>query len=297
MASRQWYTAVGGKQEGPFPDERLRELIANGTVTAESLVWCEGMTDWTKAGAVPGLVSEARRAATVPAAPPAAGSGDVEHLWTDVGVWPLLGRTLLLMLAEFVIIPLPWAATSYYRWFVSHIKMPQDQQVEFVGKPGDIWYIFMLSAACSYVGLIHGLLQLALIFLTTLFTLIIVRWFFANLSWEGRETSLRFTGGYWPLLGWTVLLAVSVVTIIGWAWVCTAWTRWMCKNVVGSERQLIFTASGWGVLWRTLLFTLSCVFIIPIPWTLHWIVRWFVSQFALANPGAAAIGAPAPARA
>ncbi len=36
MASRQWFIGRGGKQEGPYPDERLRELIAGGSVAADN---------------------------------------------------------------------------------------------------------------------------------------------------------------------------------------------------------------------------------------------------------------------
>ena len=42
MASRQWFIGRNGKQEGPYTDERLRELIASGLVTAETLVWSAG---------------------------------------------------------------------------------------------------------------------------------------------------------------------------------------------------------------------------------------------------------------
>ena len=45
MADRQWYTGRDGKQEGPFSDERLRELIASGMVRGDTLVWSAGMTN------------------------------------------------------------------------------------------------------------------------------------------------------------------------------------------------------------------------------------------------------------
>ena len=32
MADRQWYTGRDGKQEGPYSDARIRELIASGAV-------------------------------------------------------------------------------------------------------------------------------------------------------------------------------------------------------------------------------------------------------------------------
>src|SRR5580693_5695354 len=66
MADRQWYTAIGGKQEGPFSDQKLRELIAAGSVRADTLVWCDGMSNWARAAEIPGLVSSASTAAQQP---------------------------------------------------------------------------------------------------------------------------------------------------------------------------------------------------------------------------------------
>ena len=59
MSNRSWFFASEGKQQGPYPEAQLREFIANGTVTAETLVWTEGMAGWQKAGEIPGLLSEA----------------------------------------------------------------------------------------------------------------------------------------------------------------------------------------------------------------------------------------------
>jgi hypothetical protein len=56
MSNRSWFFASEGKQQGPYPEAQLREFIANGTVTAETLVWTEGMAGWQKAGDIPGLL-------------------------------------------------------------------------------------------------------------------------------------------------------------------------------------------------------------------------------------------------
>ena len=50
MASRSWFYASEGQQQGPYPEIQLRDLIARGTVTADTLVWTEGMAGWQKAG-------------------------------------------------------------------------------------------------------------------------------------------------------------------------------------------------------------------------------------------------------
>lgn len=300
MADRQWFTAIGGKQEGPFSDQRLREQIAAGSVRADTLVWCDGMTNWARAGEIPGLMPASQR---VPPLPPAggatyaagagaAGSAATGPLSTHIRVWPYFGRAVLIVLAQITIIPTPWVMTSFYRWFVDNVELPGGQRVSFAGKPGDIWYIFMLNALSGYIGLVGHGINLLLLPLTTLFLVIIMRWFWRNLVWEGQTAPIAFTGGYWPMLGWYVLTILAVITIIGWAWVATAWMRWLFRHLEGPVRQFVFNASGWGLLWRTVLFFLSCVVLVPIPWTMRWYTRWLVSQCALAgemSPSGAAI--------
>jgi GYF domain 2 len=281
MASRRWFIGRNGRQEGPYPDERLRELIASGVVTAETLVWTQGMTNWAKAAEVPGLMTGAPRPPSVaPGAGPADGHA-TGALSANVGVWSLLGRMIVAAIAQITIIPAPWVLPSFYRWFVDQVEFPGHQRVTFEGKPGDIWYIFILNSLVAYSRLIHKDLPLLFIPLSVFFTFIILRWFLRNLAWQGQSARLAFVGSYWILLGWYLLLFVSIFSIIGWAWVTTAWIRWISRNISGARRQLVFTASGWSYLWRTLVVIVGCVFIIPIPWTLWWFTRWLVSQFAL----------------
>jgi hypothetical protein len=66
MSNRSWFFASEGKQQGPYPEAQLREFIANGTVTAETLVWTEGMAGWQEAGDIPGLLSGASGPPAVP---------------------------------------------------------------------------------------------------------------------------------------------------------------------------------------------------------------------------------------
>jgi len=42
-----WYYALGDQRQGPIPDTELDALIAAGTITEDTLVWREGMSDWT----------------------------------------------------------------------------------------------------------------------------------------------------------------------------------------------------------------------------------------------------------
>jgi hypothetical protein len=44
-----YYAGIDGQPVGPLDEAALRELIASGKVTGETLVWTEGMADWIKA--------------------------------------------------------------------------------------------------------------------------------------------------------------------------------------------------------------------------------------------------------
>ena len=48
---------VGGQQYGPFNKEMCTQMVKNGQLTAQTLVWMEGMPAWTPAGQVPTLGS------------------------------------------------------------------------------------------------------------------------------------------------------------------------------------------------------------------------------------------------
>ena len=45
-----WFVGINGKQEGPFDLAALGQKIAAGEVGRESLVWKQGLANWTKAG-------------------------------------------------------------------------------------------------------------------------------------------------------------------------------------------------------------------------------------------------------
>ncbi len=46
----QWYCGVQGQQYGPLDEQALRGWIAEGRLTANDFVWCEGMASWRPAG-------------------------------------------------------------------------------------------------------------------------------------------------------------------------------------------------------------------------------------------------------
>lgn len=52
-----WYYELNGSQQGPVGESTLRDLISEGMVQRETLIWQEGMADWERADSVRGLFS------------------------------------------------------------------------------------------------------------------------------------------------------------------------------------------------------------------------------------------------
>ena len=50
-----YYAAVEGKQAGPYDPQALEQQIRSGRVTKDTLVWSEGMSEWTAARDVPAV--------------------------------------------------------------------------------------------------------------------------------------------------------------------------------------------------------------------------------------------------
>ena len=101
MSNRSWFFASQGKQQGPYPETQLRAFIANGTVTAETLVWSEGMAGWQRAGDIPGLLAGASGLPPVPQRGGLSATGGAaggQSLWVDFSIWALLGRALLFLI-------------------------------------------------------------------------------------------------------------------------------------------------------------------------------------------------------
>lgn len=57
MPNISFFVAVNGQQTGPFNMQQLQQLRQNGQLTAQSLVWKQGMSSWAAANTVPELAS------------------------------------------------------------------------------------------------------------------------------------------------------------------------------------------------------------------------------------------------
>ena len=289
MSNRSWFFASQGKQQGPYPETQLRAFIANGTVTAETLVWSEGMAGWEKARDIPGLLAGATGAPPFPRAgvPRVSAGGYVEPLSIEFGIWEFTWRSLVLFIGILIVIPVPWVLAMYCRWIVSRTRVPQRPNLAFTGRPVTLMWYFAAIVLIFGVALIESqLLNYLTIIVQILLYWLFIKWFVANISSDGPPLVLEFSGSFWGYLGWNILAVVSVITIIGWAWVYTAQMRWMCRHVEGTRREIVFKATGLEFLWRSLVTALGCVFIITIPWMMRWFIRWQASQVVMVERGA-----------
>lgn len=298
MAS--WFYASEGKQQGPFPDGQFRDLVAQGVVRPDTLVWTEGMAGWQKAAEIPGLIGGGGAPPMVPAGGPprmggsgyggyaAAGSGG--SLSVDFDILEFTWRTLALVIGSCFIIPVPWLFVWYTKWIVSCVKVPGRPNLSFTGNAMTLvpWFFgfIVLAIALGYVGseILSNLLFIVQIVLYWL----LIKWMVANLASNDQPLGLSFTGSVWAYVGWNLLFAISIITIIGWAWVAAAQMRWFCRSIEGTRREIVFKGSGLDILWRGIVAAILCSLIIPIPWVYRWIMNWFASQTELAPRGSQA---------
>ena len=292
MAS--WFYASEGKQQGPYPEGQFRDLIAQGVVRPDTLVWSEGMAGWQKAAEIPGLVGGGGAPPMVPAGgPPMMGAGGYTaaggggSLSIDFGILEFTWRTLAFLIGSMFVIPVPWLYVWYTKWIVSCLRVPGRPNMSFTGTAMTLvpWYFGAIVLAIAIALLGNSWLNNLMFLVEIVLYWLLLKWMVANLASNEQPLGLSFTGTPWAFLGWNLLLGISILTIIGWAWVYVAQIRWICRNIQGTRREIVFKGTGLQFLWRALVTAILCSFIIPIPWMYRWMMGWLASQTELAPRG------------
>ncbi len=313
MAEEAYYLDGSRNQQGPVPIAEIGRLIRAGAIRRDTLVWYAGMPEWRPAGQVNEFA--AMFAPAAPARPPSAAAppqaarpmghasrlsaaasdrlapqrmditapegAPTDTLVAQIGVWGLFWRSIVSLLGTLFIIPAPWTGTMFYRYLVENVWLPSGRRLTFAGGPGDIWYVFIGFPLVALLGLIPFAFLLT-IPLNCLLEFLLFRWVCDKVGTEDGSVKLGFNGGFWGFLGWNLLLGLSGLTIIGWAWVLQYFFRWLCRNVSGSV-SFEFVGTGWGILWRGVVFVLAAMFVIPIPWLGRWMWVWLLSQVRAAD--------------
>ena len=237
----------------------MRELIAAGTVTAETLVWTEGMANWQRAGEIPGLLRGRRGPPAMPrpgGLPASAGGYGGGPLSIDLGLWDFTWRSLTLLLGLAFIIPTPWVDRDVLPVdrFLRARSGAAEPDIHRPARDADVVFRGSGRHHRAWLASMRASLNIRhRASFSWCCTGCSIRWFVANISSNGQPLGLRFSGSFWGYLGWNLLAFVSVITIIGWAWVYTAQIRWMCRHIEGTRREVVFNATGLEFLWRSVV--------------------------------------------
>ncbi len=286
MTWNYFFKDRSGAQNGPVSLDELAALTLQGRLAPDCLVWAEG-GEPAAAAAFPVLAQAFRQK---PGFAPASGTGPLQ---ADLPAWGLFWRGVVYVVGVAMVVPAPWAGRWFYNWFAGRIALPNGRRLFLESSIGACWLIFAgigLAAivpdffrhtdAYPYARLASGLSSEALAFL-------LVGWFSRSLRSEDGALDIGFGGGFWAYLGWDLLMVLSLVTVVGWAWVARSKMRWICRHAGGSH-QFEFVASGWQILWRTFAMLLGSALVVTIPWLMRWYLSWCIAQI-VAAPGAASV--------
>ena len=213
----------------------------------------------------------------------------------DGDVVEVLGWFLLFIVSAIVVIPLAWTMAAFCRWFGRNLRFSDGTTAEFTGTGPEVLGWILLSVLVSAVSRIPGWLHADTIvqilvglpgfFVGVLIDLYILRWLVSSIRLSSGPP-LEFDGDYAGYLGYHFLIALSVLTIIGWAWVLAGYSQWLAEHTRGKDIAIRFQGTGWEILWRTVLAVLGSLLIVTIPWMWTWWTRWVVSCVTMTREAA-----------
>ena len=140
----------------------------------------------------------------------------------------LFGRALALVLAMFLVVPAPWATCWFYTWFIGKVRGRYGSRLSFHGTPGSVWVLTTLHGFVILSGIgwdiwtasaedLNEWAEAGFLIVNDLASFAVgfflFRWVIGSIALDGQR--LRLSASFAKYLGWTILLALSVVTIIG----------------------------------------------------------------------------------
>lgn len=197
MSANNWYYVENDARIGPVERRELERLISQGTVTAQTLVWREGMAGWEEAGHhfsfAGGVGGPPPVAPHAPAAAVAAGHGEARSAGAD-GLYE----------------------GAPARGFGEAISVCFSKYVTFKGRASrsEYWYFVLFN---FLVGLVTGFLDV-MIFgieneLSPLNSLASLALFLPTLAAGVRRLHDTNRSGWW--YGWFFIAAIGVAVVMG----------------------------------------------------------------------------------
>lgn len=203
------------------------------------------------------------------------------------------GLKMMLWYISILGIPVGWLYT--YRWMFRNVVLPSGTKVSFTGTVGQAYWFFLATAVLALLKRYdptsveffnQGPILVWIAAVGWSFALLVgqalvyrdlYEWTCTNVAFSSGA-HLTFKGRDWPYIWWTIALILSIFTIVGWAWVETAFLRWQLKNTDATGHRLTFRGGGLSLLWRTMLALVASFAILPIPWMVACLYRWVIES-------------------
>jgi hypothetical protein len=273
-----WYVEKG-EQRGPVDVDEAARLIKSGAITRDSLVWAEGMADWTPASQVEGLAASFKT-------PPRPGStwGSTPRVWPTAGAG---GGD-----------PAPAGASGGFRG--GNTTAVDASTTGFASGAQNQAYAGagVAQGALRSDFPMWGLLGRMLLYVIAFVTVVPLPWVLTwNYQWITQRISLpnaarlRFDGT--PLDVWPAIVALPLLFWIGRvhgllqilttvaAWFVAAYLiRWFCAKLRSEDGAVdvrftgdYLTYAGWMALTY-----ISFVTIIGWAWVAAYFIRWMCAK-------------------
>lgn len=243
---KEWYYALDGRQNGPVSLEQLRQLRASGSLHDGSLVWREGMAQWTPYGQAvpPGDSSAQQPAFSAPADALGADTAPARHVFQFTGgageffrIWIVNVVLTVLTLGIYA----AWAKVRTRRYFYGNLLL-DGKPFDFTGDPvailkGNLVFggLFILYAAA---GSIFPPLALAVMLLI----LLLAPWLvhkalrFRARSTVHRGVRFRFRGS----------LGESYMVFLGLLFLAPFTLGLIIPYIQFRQRRFFFGNMAWG---------------------------------------------------
>jgi uncharacterized membrane protein YjgN (DUF898 family) len=236
---------------------------------------------------------------------------DSRPLHFSGAVGKFLGLNLLGIFLTIVTLGIygPWYLTRICRYLVGEISY-KERQLEFAGRGGRLFLIFLLTVLVPMIPLLlvqlrldptisssplalnpfqtfmlHFLAMLIFYSFMAAYFYLIYRWLFTNLRYGDK--ALSWNTRFWPsvsLIWVQMLLSVLTLGVYLPAAYIKVYRYFVGQSEIHSEQKpeasLGFrgqTGSGFGLLWGQLLLTVITVGIYT-PWALSRVGRWFLTN-------------------
>jgi uncharacterized membrane protein YjgN (DUF898 family) len=295
-----WYYAVNGQQFGPIDAAEFSRKVAEGIITANTLVWREGMVDWRPWREVAGDVGNGLPAGVPPPPPlgsglPVAGVDGTPLQLKFTGTWEGYFRVwivnVLLTLVTFGIYA-AWAKVRKKRYFYAHTTLA-GHAFEYLADPKKILIgniivavVFVLYSAS---GAISPLVQVPMM----LAVAVLVPWFIVraflfnarNSAWRGLR--FGFHGKYWGAVRTHLLLPLLVPLTLGLMlpYVSKERRKWVVGNHRFGTAPFGFGGTTGGL---ARIYLKAALFFLPIVGA----YVYFIAQFAIAAASRETADAP-----